>query len=246
VQDIPAQAATQPQPYNRLGLNPMSYPDLTYSIQNCNSLNISTVCNKQLSKVIAITMLCTDIIFLSDIRLNSNSEQIEKIKKLFLYNQVHSYDAHFHSSKNKRGVGILISKKLNYSISKSYRDNDENILALTLDIEGNKIRIFSIYGPNHDNKEFYTEIDNLLSQDSSITAVLGGDWNASYSTAATSDNIDIRNMRNPPSLTRSAWIQQICAKRKLSDPFRALHPSRKEYTYAPTGARQNRSRLDFF
>ncbi len=191
-------------------------------------------------------MLCTDIIFLSDIRLNSNSEQIEKIKKLFLYNQVHSYDAHFHSSKNKRGVGILISKKLNYSISKSYRDNDENILALTLDIEGNKIRIFSIYGPNHDNKEFYTEIDNLLSQDSSITAVLGGDWNASYSTAATSDNIDIRNMRNPPSLTRSAWIQQICAKRKLSDPFRALHPSRKEYTYAPTGARQNRSRLDFF
>ncbi len=92
-------------------------------------------------------------------------------------------------------------------------------------------RLAHFYGPNHDNKDFYTEIDTLLSQDSSILAVLGGDWNASYSTRATADNINIRNMRNPPSLARSAWIQQICAKRKLSDPFRALHPSLKEYTY---------------
>ena len=102
VPDIPA----QPHNINRLGVDYQSYPDLTYSIQNCNSLNISTVCQKQISKIIAITALCTDIIFLSDIRLNVNSEQVEKIKKMFIYNPTHSYDAFFHSTKIGGGWGF--------------------------------------------------------------------------------------------------------------------------------------------
>ena len=91
--------SAQPHNIDRLGVAYQSYPDLTYSIQNCNSLNISTVCQKQISKIIAITALCTDIIFLSDIRLNVNSEQVEKIKKMSIniYNPTHSYDAFFHS-----------------------------------------------------------------------------------------------------------------------------------------------------
>ncbi len=80
----------------------------------------STVCNKQLSKICAITALCTDIIFLSDIRLNSNPEHIEKVKKLFLYNPIHSYEAFFNSTKNSRGVGILISTRLTYTVKKHF------------------------------------------------------------------------------------------------------------------------------
>jgi hypothetical protein len=126
VSAIPVQQP-QRQPLDRLVSNYNSYPNLSYAVQNCNSLNISTVCNKQLTKIIAITALCTDIIFLSDLRLNSNEENVEKVKKLLLYNSTHSYDAHFHSTKNKRGVGILIFKRLSYTIEKTYKDEDENI-----------------------------------------------------------------------------------------------------------------------
>jgi len=171
---------------------------------------------------------------------------VEKVKKLFLYNSTHSYDAHFHSTKNKRGVGILISKRINYTVEKTYKDEDENILGLTINIDGFNLRIFSIYGPNFDNKAFYNRIDYFLSQDSQVAAVLGGDWNSSYSTSPTADNIDIRNMRNPPSLVRSGWLREICNNHNLSDPFRALHPNLKDYTFSPPGARINRSRLDFF
>ncbi len=240
--DLPA----HPHNIDRLGVSYQSYPDLTYSIQNCNSLNISTVCQKQISKIIAITALCTDIIFLSDIRLNANSKQVEKIKKMFIYNPTHSYDAYFHSSKNRRGVGILISKKLSYTVEKFYRDTDENILGLILKIDDFSLRAFSIYGPNHDDKNFFKEIDSFLSQDREIATVLGGDWNSTYSTAAAEDNIDIRNMRNPPSTNRSAWLREVCARRGLSDPFRALHPNLRDYTFVPSGGRNNRSRLDFF
>jgi len=170
-------------------------------VQNCNSLNISTVCSRQLAKICAITALCTDIIFLSDIRLNSNPEHIEKIKKLFLYNTSHSYDAYFNSSKNCRGVGILISKKLSYTVEKCYKDLDENILGLVLKINDVSIRVFSIYGPNHDDIGFYNRLDEFLKDDPLLSA---------------------------------------------ADPFRALHPSAKDYTFSPAGARTNRSRLDFF
>ena len=44
---------------------------LSFSIQNCNSLNVSTSCPKQVKKIKAILDLDTDVIFLSDLRFNT-------------------------------------------------------------------------------------------------------------------------------------------------------------------------------
>ncbi len=73
---------------------------------------------------------------------------------MFIYNPTHSYDAHFHSTKNRRGVGILISKKLSYTIEKQYKDDDENILGLLLKIDNIPVRIFSVYNPIMTTKNF--------------------------------------------------------------------------------------------
>jgi hypothetical protein len=62
---------------------PHNLPLITIASQNCNSLNISTECRKQLTKMLAITALLTDFIFLSDIRLNSSEIHVERIKKHF-------------------------------------------------------------------------------------------------------------------------------------------------------------------
>jgi hypothetical protein len=84
-------------------------PSLTISLQNCNSLNVSTDCDKQLAKLIAITALCSDIIFLSDIRLNDDNGAIDKISKVFLCNNNRNYYFHYNSPYSRRGVGILIA-----------------------------------------------------------------------------------------------------------------------------------------
>ncbi len=70
-------------------------PQVTISAQNCNSLNVSTECDKQLAKLIAITDLRTDIIFLSDIRLNKGTAQLEKITKIFACNSNKNYKFFF-------------------------------------------------------------------------------------------------------------------------------------------------------
>jgi exonuclease III len=222
------------------------FPQVTFSAQNCNSLNISTECEKQLTKLIAITALCSDIIFLSDLRLNKGCAQVEKIRKIFACNNNKCYDFYFNSSMSKRGVGILISRSLTYSIKTEYSDSTENILGLVLTVEGITIKICSIYGPNHNDKVFFENLSKFLYKDPSAPVVIGGDWNTTYSTLDLPHNPDVMNMNSPPSLTRSGWLADLCKEHDLMDPYRALHPTRRDFSYAPLGLRKNRSRLDFF
>ncbi len=233
-------------PNPRLCNNVNISPKLSYAIQNCNSLNISTVCDKQLKKISAITTLDTDIILLCDLRLGTDAEHKDKICKLFRYNKSKSYEFFYNSSKSSKGVGILISNSLNYKVSNIIRDASENILGITVTVDLVKIRIFSVYGPNSNDFTFFSDLNNHLSIELDTAVVIGGDWNATYSTNACVDNIDIFRMQSPPSITRSMWLNQICRDFSLCDPYRALHPTMRDYTFTPHGTRANRSRIDFF
>jgi hypothetical protein len=54
-------------------------------------------------------------------------------------------------------------------------------------------------------------------------------------------------MRNLPSVFRTEKIRQLAENYNLIEPFRMLHPVRKDYTYIPNAAENlNRSRIDFF
>ena len=55
----------------------------------------------------------SNIVFLSDLRLN-NSDCVTDLKRIFLSGNGNQYDFFFNSSRNKKGVGILISKKLDF------------------------------------------------------------------------------------------------------------------------------------
>jgi exonuclease III len=187
-----------------------------------------------------------DIILLCDLRLNADADHIEKIKKLFLYNKSRQYDFFHHSSKNSRGVGILLSRCLNYSVSRSLKDDNDNIFGLTLKIDEFPVRVFSVYGPNDNNRSFFDNLRNLLAVDSPIPVIIGGDWNATYSCDDIGTNIDTYRMISPPSITRSLWLNELCRDLQLCDPFRAMHPSLRDFTFTPNNERRNRSRIDFF
>ena len=53
-------------------------------------------------------------------------------------------------------------------------------------------------------------------------------------------------MTSPPSLIRSRNLAEISDFYNLSDPFRALHPDRLDFSYRPRNGLPNRSRIDFF
>ena len=110
----------------------LSFPELSVSAINCNSLNMSAITSyHQTLKIHGIVQLRTDIIFLSDIRLGSKSS-ITVLKKMFQTNPYGSYEFYYNSSTSSRGVGILIKTNLNVSVRAEARDSSENILALRI------------------------------------------------------------------------------------------------------------------
>jgi exonuclease III len=196
--------------------------------------------------MVAITSLLTDLIFLSDIRLNTSAAHIQRISKQFLYEGKRSYKLHTNSTMNRRGVGILIAADLPGELENIYKDENQNILGATYNSGDGKMRIVSIYGPNTDVKTFYTELDRYLSLEPTLPVIIAGDWNCTYSCEPAIYNIDIHRMLSPPSLIRSGWLNEICIKHHLTDPYRAMGPTLKDFTFTPRGTRANRSRIDFF
>jgi hypothetical protein len=135
----------------------------------------------------------------------------------------------------------------------SFSDQDENILGLKLDYDGYLFWAVSNYGPNNNDNVFYDNLTHHLNvagigtgTGTEVPLIIGGDWNATICTLNSPDNIDILNIPSPPSNFRSLRIDKISTRCQLTDPFRALWPDKRDFSYIPRSGRNNRSRLDFF
>jgi hypothetical protein len=109
---------------------------------------------QQMRKIYGILKLKTDFIFLSDVRISSYNDVVS----IFRNNQYGSYSTHFNSTKNKRGVGILINNLLTFAELARREDTDENYLLLRIRIRGSILIIGAIYGPNTVDNDFFERL----------------------------------------------------------------------------------------
>jgi len=158
---------------------------------------------------------------LSDLRLNK-SKNIPDLEKSFLGASVGAYQFRYNSTKNSRGVGILIKNSLGLTVNYVFNDNTENILGLNISLGDQCVNIVSIYGPNSDDMSFFVDLHRFMTMFPDCPTIIGGDWNATFSLDNSVNNIDIFRMLSPPSITRSRAIAEICETYKLTDPFRTL------------------------
>jgi len=216
-------------------------PNVSFCSQNCNALNVSTIKNQDL-KVSAIVNYNSDVIFLSDLRLNGKDKIVMDKFRL-------KYKVYFNSSGNSRGVAVLIKFQVEQELLDTVADPQENFILLRIKLNGVEMIIGSVYGPNVDRgaEQFYNELKRNLQRWPDLPCVLGGDWNATYSDLLVNENPDILFMQDIPSRVRTGMLLDLCEEIGLSDPLRILNPDLKEFTYHPSGAvRKNRSRIDFF
>jgi hypothetical protein len=82
---------------------------ISVAAQNCNSLNVLSSIKNQDLKISALLGYKSDILLLSDVRLNGRDNVISDKLRL-------SYDMHFNSTSNKRGVAVLIRNNLEHEI----------------------------------------------------------------------------------------------------------------------------------
>ena len=227
------------------------FPHYSIAAINCNSLNISTIssCHFKL-KLYGIVKLRTDFILLSDTRLNCEirSQDVRTVNKTFLVNPYKSYNFFHNSLSNSRGVGILIKKSLNVSVSEVGHDEEGNILALKISTEGKSdLLLISVYGPNKNDPSFFETLSNILQKYAHLPVILGGDWNCTFSDKPVLSNPDIFKMSSVPNLKHSVLLKEMCNKFNLCDPFRCFYPHKLDFSYVPRDpCKKNRSRLDFF
>jgi exonuclease III len=223
--------------------------DLNISTQNVRSLNISTKNIITDQKILAVVGLCSDIIFLSDLRLNSLKQSVacKDITKRF---QLLGYKFIHNSPHSNRGVGILIKKKAmeKIHILNTVRDLEGNHILIDIDYKSTRYTLGSVYGANtNDGIDMYNVLRNDILQLKNTKIILGGDWNCVWDRSAVEVNLDVINMVNVPSLQRSNKVHEMCTVLNLTDPYRIFYPNNREFTFTPNGVNQyNRSRLDFF
>jgi exonuclease III len=209
---------------------------LEISAINCNSLNHSVTSKKNQSlKIHGITSLKSDIILLSDIRLSNKNllSAADEVKKMFLSNISAPYEFFYNSSKNKRGVGILLKKSLNCSVLDRWDDEDENALLLLVEISGEEFLLGSIYGPNETNRAFFEMLSSKIKEFNCEKTIIAGDWNCLYSNDPVHFNLDCINMQACPNLTNTEKLLELCEFNNCLDPFRYLYPDKRDYSYSP-------------
>ena len=197
-------------------------------------------------KLYSLTKNKDDVIFLCDIRLNSPNQVagLNDLNKKFGF---YGYKFYHNSRKSSRGVGVLISKKIDHLVRGTVADTEDNFLLLDVDLNGVRSTIGTIYGPNEDDMTFFDNLKRGIQSLRNKNIIIGGDWNATWDNSNVNLNIDTVNMINIPSRRRSDKLRLICEELKLLDPYRMFYPTRKEYTFIPSAiGMANRSRLDFF
>ena len=170
--------------------------NLNITSVNVNSFNVSTAHQsnaKCFLKVEGITSKKADIILITDCRLNGEKKKIEE---LMAVNLNCSYKLYTNSTKESRGVAIAIKNTIQHEIITEFRDViNENYLIVKLKILEKTMGVGVVYGPNHNDREFFREIKHIYDRllDENLDVVLGGDFNTVLDRDLTIHNKDLEN-----------------------------------------------------
>jgi exonuclease III len=147
---------------------------------------------------------------ISDLKLNSQfqTHALHDVTKMINFA---GYEFIHNSPTASRGVGVLISKKINHSVPVVLKDHTGNILVIKLIIDNVEFTVGSVYGPNNNDMGFFNELENLTCDP-----------------RGPNENLDVVNMANIPSRQRTLAMNRMSERLGLVDAFRTLNPTARE------------------
>ena len=138
------------------------------------------------------------------------------------------YNCYFNSFKsNARGVAILINNNFEIKINKQKKDGSGNFLALDIELDGSKITLITVYGPNIDNPIFYDVISETIDEFGNTSVIICGDFNLVLKPDLDYDE-NYRNVNNPKARKK---VLEIIETYALVDIFREHNQDKKKDTH---------------
>ena len=150
------------------------------------------------------------------------------------------YECYFSTfSSNSRGVAILFNNNFEYEVHEVEKDDNGNKLLLDITIEGKRLTLINIYGPNRDDPDFYQGIFNSIIKYNN-PAILAGDFNLVIDPDM--DIHDYVNVNNPKAREQ---VLNMMFEHNLLDVWRELNLEKYQNTWRRKHTNK-KARLDFF
>ncbi len=145
-----------------------------------------------------------------------------------------------HGASNARGVGIFFKNNVNVNVLSEVQDQQGRFVILDTEINGIKISLANIYGPNSDDPDFFTDFIEKIESVENENKIIGGDFNLVMNVT------DDKKGGNPKTHEKALGILKAwCEDGELIDIWRQQHPDTFQYTWKQSKPRVF-CRLDFF
>ena len=175
-----------------------------------------------------------DIVFLQETHSVKHNEKV--------WNTQFSSKIWFsHGTTQSRGVAILFSKQLEYTVHNVITDENGRYIILYCTILKKKILLCNLYAPNVDDPIFFQSLFDDIKRFSPDHMVIGGDFNLVM-------DLDI-DKQGGTYTTHTKARDKVVANMKaldLIDIWRQQVPDRAEFTYRKLKPNPIFVRLDFF
>ena len=125
---------------------------------------------------------------------------------------------------NSRGVSILLNNTFKHGIHRVKTNISGNYIIINITIEGERITIANIYGPNRDQPIFFLNILDYIEDFGNEEYILCGDFNLVLTQKLYTHKY--LHVNHPKS--QAKLIDNMNAF-DLRDPFRELYPNLKRY-----------------
>lgn len=175
-----------------------------------------------------------NIICLQDVHINARLETFVKSEW--------GFDAYFSSySTNSRGVMILMNNNFEQKVERIKTDKNGNFIILDMLIQGKKLTLVNLYGPNQDNPQFYINLFQKITEFENDKIIMCGDWNFVIDPSIDSENY--LHVNNPKA--RQAVLNYM-EEESVLDVWRIMNENCKKYTWRRLNPIRKQARLDFF
>lgn len=147
-----------------------------------------------------------------------------------------------HGTNFSKGVAVLFQRHFPVQINSTHIDTDGRYIILELKVEEIQFVLINVYGPNDDNKLFFSNLFNNINKRDNNSIILTGDFNVTMD-----PDMDLYNNTGASHKQKRSIISTFLEEKGLVDVWRLLHPEERTFTWKkPFTNDIIMSRLDYF
>ena len=120
----------------------------------------------------------------------------------------------------------MFKSSSDYIVHKMVPDREGNYIFLDISIQGYRLTLGSVYGPNKDDPKFYEHLGNEIQDLGNCSIIIAGDWNLVQNFAK--DTKGYLHHNNPKACEA---LEQMQNKYDLVDIWRIMHPNERKFTW---------------